>query len=83
MWAGTGLRGLLAGERVKGPLPSPYLAKARVQGRGELMWVWWAPYQCRSWSCSRPGSPAEEHFGLGAGLSGEAAPTSQVLGAGV
>lgn len=39
------------------------------------MWVWWAPYQYRSWSCSRPGSPAEEHFGLGAGLSGEAAPT--------
>lgn len=39
VWAGTGLRGLLAGERVKGSLPSPYLAKARVQGRAELRWV--------------------------------------------
>lgn len=39
VWAGTGLMGLLAGERVKGPLPSPDLAEARVQGRGELGWV--------------------------------------------
>ena len=39
VWAGTGLRELLAGERIKGPLFRPYLPKARVQGRGELRWV--------------------------------------------
>lgn len=35
VWAGTRLRGILAGEKVKRPLPSPYLAEAM----GELGWV--------------------------------------------
>lgn len=74
VWAGTGLMGLLAGERVKGH--SPALTWQRPGCRAEESWDGCrrVPYQYGRLSCNRPASLAEEHFGLDAGRGGEAVP---------
>lgn len=76
MWlrpAGTGVRGLLAGERVKGPFPSPYLQRPRVQNQngGKLGWVEGGSIPFQELELQRACQPGrEEHFGLGAGCGG-------------
>lgn len=68
IWFGQALE-LLTSERVKGPLPGPYLT--RGQGTGPEWGASWdgcreAPSHFRSLSYNGLASLTDEHFGLGA-----------------